>query len=77
MPFPHFAIYQGVAFDKRPAHCPLSDTGCPLPDPCQMHVGWWIFVGSGGLALLIALATVAAISIKTANANPVKSLRAE
>src|ERR1700722_9707336 len=30
MPFPHFAVYQRVVFGKRPAQCPLSDTGCPL-----------------------------------------------
>ena len=40
-------------------------------------INWWIFAISGALALLIALVTVAVQSIKTANVNPVKSLKAE
>lgn len=38
---------------------------------------WWIFVLAGGMAMLIALATVSFQSVKAALANPVDSLRAE
>ena len=37
----------------------------------------WLFVGSGALALAIALATVSSHAIKAATANPVESLRYE
>jgi putative ABC transport system permease protein len=39
--------------------------------------GVWIFVISGGAALLIALLTVSFHAIKAAMANPVESLRYE
>lgn len=38
---------------------------------------WWIFALSGGLIILIALATVSFQAIKAALINPVKSLRSE
>ena len=38
---------------------------------------WWLLVLAGGLATLIALLTISVQAIKTALANPVKSLRAE
>ena len=43
------------------------------------HAGlaWWIFVGAGSLALLVALATVSYHALRAATANPVKSLRYE
>lgn len=43
------------------------------------HIGlsWWIFVLSGVLALMIALATVGYQAIRAATANPVESLRYE
>ena len=37
----------------------------------------WLFIGSGALALVIALATVSAHAVKAATANPVESLRYE
>jgi putative ABC transport system permease protein len=43
----------------------------------RINISWWIFVLSGGIALLIALLTVGYQAIKAATANPVESLRYE
>ncbi|HEY9164547.1 MAG TPA: ABC transporter permease [Candidatus Kryptonia bacterium] len=43
----------------------------------RTDVSVWIFVASGGLALIIALLTVSSHAIKAATANPVESLRYE
>jgi putative ABC transport system permease protein len=43
----------------------------------RIDISWWMFVLSGGIALLIALATVSYQAIKAAIANPVESLRYE
>jgi ABC-type antimicrobial peptide transport system permease subunit len=43
----------------------------------RANLDWWIFIGSGGIALLIALLTVSYQAIKAALANPVDSLRTE
>ena len=43
----------------------------------RIDIGWWIFVAAGIVAVIIALATVSFQAIKTALANPVKSLRSE
>lgn len=43
----------------------------------RIEMPWWAFVTAGVLALVIALFTLSFESIKAANANPVKSLRAE
>jgi putative ABC transport system permease protein len=43
----------------------------------RTEINWWIFVLSGGVALLIALATVSFQAIKAATANPVESLKYE
>jgi putative ABC transport system permease protein len=43
----------------------------------RIDIDWWIFALSGGIALLIALATVSFQAIKAAMANPVESLRYE
>ena len=43
----------------------------------QIPLHWWLFVLSGGLIILIALATVSFQTIKAALTNPVKSLRSE
>lgn len=43
----------------------------------RIDIGWMIFALAGGLALLIALATVSLQTLKAALANPVDSLRCE
>jgi putative ABC transport system permease protein len=43
----------------------------------RIEISWWIFVLSGGIALLIALLTVSYQAIKAAVANPIESLRYE
>jgi putative ABC transport system permease protein len=43
----------------------------------QININWQIFFFSGGIVVLIALVTVSFQAIKTATANPVKSLKYE
>jgi putative ABC transport system permease protein len=43
----------------------------------RVNFGWWILAVAGGVAVLIALATISFQSIKAALANPVDSLRSE
>jgi putative ABC transport system permease protein len=43
----------------------------------KINLSWWIFALSGGIALVIALATVSFQAIKAARANPVDSLKYE
>jgi putative ABC transport system permease protein len=43
----------------------------------KINMSWWIFLLAGGIALLIALATVSWQSVRAALANPVDSLRSE
>jgi ABC-type antimicrobial peptide transport system permease subunit len=43
----------------------------------RVDMNWWIFVGAGVLAVVIALITVSSQAIKAAVANPVKSLKTE
>lgn len=43
----------------------------------RIEVGWWVFALAGGLALLIAVATVSTQAVRAALANPVESLRYE
>jgi putative ABC transport system permease protein len=43
----------------------------------RIEIRWWMFALAGGIALLIALATVSFQAIKAATANTVESLRYE
>jgi len=43
----------------------------------RINISWWIFVASGLVAIIIALATISFQAIKAAIANPVKLLRTE
>jgi putative ABC transport system permease protein len=43
----------------------------------RIDISWWVFIISGGIALMIALATISFQAIKAATANPVRSLRYE
>jgi putative ABC transport system permease protein len=43
----------------------------------RINISWWIFLGAGLLAVIIALATISFQAIRAAVANPVKSLRTE
>ncbi len=43
----------------------------------RVSIGWWIFLISGIIAIIISLLTVSFLAIKAAIANPVKSLRTE
>ena len=43
----------------------------------HIHLSWWMFAAVGLASILLAMITVSAQTIKTAVANPVKSLRPE
>jgi len=43
----------------------------------RIRIQWWVFALTGLGALLLALATVSLQAMRTANRNPVKSLRTE
>ena len=43
----------------------------------RVNIGWWVFVLSAALALLIAFITISFQAVRAAIANPVKSLRTE
>ena len=43
----------------------------------KTEISWWVFVGAGCIALLIALATVSYHAVKAALTDPVKALRYE
>ena len=43
----------------------------------RINISFWVFVLSGGIALLIAILTVGFQAIKAATANPVEALRYE
>ena len=43
----------------------------------SIKLEWWMFVGAGVLAMVIAFLTIGFQSVKAALANPVKSLKSE
>jgi len=43
----------------------------------RINISWWVFVLSGGIALIIAIVTISVNAIKAAIANPVEALRYE
>ncbi len=43
----------------------------------RLPMSWWVFILSGAVAMIIALATVSLLAVKAAAANPVTSLRSE
>ena len=43
----------------------------------RIDLNWWVFVLSGGIALVFAFVTVSSLAIKAATANPVEPLRYE
>ena len=43
----------------------------------RTDINGWIFVIAGGMVILIAVATISIQAMRTAMANPVKSLRVE
>ncbi|WP_261387289.1 ABC transporter permease [Chitinophaga pinensis] len=43
----------------------------------RVDIQWWVFVLSGGIAVILALITVYVQTVKTALTSPVKSLRTE
>jgi putative ABC transport system permease protein len=43
----------------------------------RINISWWVFILSGGIALIIALVTVSVHAIKAAIANPIEALRYE
>jgi putative ABC transport system permease protein len=43
----------------------------------RIGVGWWIFILSGFIAMLVALFTISFQAVRAAVSNPVKSLRNE
>lgn len=43
----------------------------------HVNLDWWVFVGAGLLALLVALLTVSSQAFRAATVNPVKSLKSE
>ena len=45
--------------------------------PYRIEIAWWVFAVSGIIASTIAFVTVSSQAFKTANSNPVDSLRSE
>lgn len=45
--------------------------------PYRITLSWWLFVSGGVIVIVVALITISFQSIKTAIANPVRSLRSE
>ena len=47
------------------------------PPAYRIPLAWWMFAAGGGIAFLIAVATVSVQALRTALANPVEALRYE
>jgi len=43
----------------------------------RVSIGWWIFLKSGLLAVIVTLATISYQAVKAAIANPTKSLKTD
>lgn len=43
----------------------------------RVHIQWWMFIVAGGIAIIVALATISFQSVKAALLNPIKSLKSE
>ena len=43
----------------------------------RIHIGWWVFIVAGSIALFIALLTISFQSLRAARRNPVEALRYE
>jgi putative ABC transport system permease protein len=43
----------------------------------RIDIQWWVFAAAAAIVLIIAFLTISFHAIKTAKANPVKSLRTE
>jgi len=43
----------------------------------HIEIEWWVFILSGGLALIVAILVLSWQTIKAALANPVKALKYE
>ena len=43
----------------------------------RTNIDWWVFIAAGFTAIFIAVVTVSLQAVKSALANPVKSLRTE
>jgi len=43
----------------------------------RVSIEWWVFVGTGVLAVLITIITVGYQSIRAATANPIRAIKAE
>jgi putative ABC transport system permease protein len=43
----------------------------------RVQIGAWVFLATGGLVVLIALATVGYQAVRAAMTNPIRSLRSE
>jgi ABC-type antimicrobial peptide transport system permease subunit len=43
----------------------------------RINISWWLFAAGGLASIIIALTTISFQAIKSARANPVKSLRSE
>ncbi|HVS91884.1 MAG TPA: hypothetical protein VHE59_07640 [Mucilaginibacter sp.] len=45
--------------------------------PLHIDIGYWVFILTGAVSMLIALVTVGYQALKAAMLNPIKNLRSE